>query len=101
MIYLIEKVQLLLKNSLFLQRKQEQENYKEALWHEQIKNQDIVAKLKEDEEENQNTEIKKKVAKQNEDLSQEQKFQQEYLNKVVYTNAPSENYFSQFNTTSR
>lgn len=41
------------------------------------------------------------LADENRRLAQEQKAQQEFLNKEVYTNPPTAAYFMQFNTTSR
>lgn len=41
------------------------------------------------------------VMKENEELAKEQKYKIEHFEKVVNTNAPTEKYFDQFNTTSR
>ncbi|XP_055687469.1 RIB43A-like with coiled-coils protein 2 [Lutzomyia longipalpis] len=42
-----------------------------------------------------------KVQEENKDLAVEQKIQLEHLNGVVYRNSPTNDYFTQFNTTSR
>ncbi|CAH8825717.1 unnamed protein product [Trichobilharzia szidati] len=46
-------------------------------------------------------EMNQKIAEQNLKLACEQKSFQDYLNKELYTNQPTADYFTQFNTTSR
>ena len=83
------------------QRKEEQKRHEAALWDKQLLSQTITGNLKEEQEEKEKLNVERKMAKQNLELSQQQKLQQEYLNKVIYSNIPTEDYFTQFNTTSR
>ncbi|KAG8267172.1 Protein Tax-1 [Homalodisca vitripennis] len=57
-----------------------------------LKDREIMKKQKE---------IEREVREQNRILDCERKRQQEYLDKVVYTNTPTAAYFEQFNTTTR
>ena len=45
--------------------------------------------------------MEKKLAEENLRMSIEQKNQQEFLKKVVYSNNPTASYFDQFNSTTR
>lgn len=71
------------------------------MWDKQLSNQATLAQFKEEEEEKQKFQAERKIAMQNLELSQHQRLQQEHLNKIIYSNTPTENYFDQFNTTSR
>lgn len=46
-------------------------------------------------------ELDKKILEQNKQLAKEQTTKQEYMERVVFTNVPTEAYYDQFNTTTR
>lgn len=84
-----------------VQRKEEQEKYETALWDEVISKQARTTQLHMEEEQKQKTEMERKLAENNLELAAQQKMKQDYINKVVYSNIPSDNYFAQFNSSSR
>lgn len=83
------------------QKRKDKELYENTLWDEQVRSLDDTCKRLEEEQRSNRRKLNEKITSMNEYLAQEQRRQQEFLNKVVYTNAPSKEFFDQFNTTSR
>ncbi|XP_035220127.1 RIB43A-like with coiled-coils protein 2 isoform X2 [Stegodyphus dumicola] len=79
----------------------QQELHEASKWAECIKNQENILLVNDENEKREKSEINKTLALENKQLAQQQKCQQEYINKVLNTNVPSTEYFTQFNTTSR
>ncbi|GIY37093.1 RIB43A-like with coiled-coils protein 1 [Caerostris darwini] len=82
-------------------RKEDQEQRVKAEWDAQLIHQENIALLMEQENKERRFDFNKKVSSLNTELSYEQRRQQEFLEKVVYTNVPTKEFFDQFNTTSR
>ncbi|CAH8458410.1 unnamed protein product [Heterobilharzia americana] len=70
-------------------------------WDSQRLKSARLGMLLEKEIERSSRQVKQQIAEQNLKLAFEQKAFQEYLNKELYTNQPTGDYFTQFNTTSR
>uniref|UniRef100_A0A5K4F881 RIB43A-like with coiled-coils protein 2 n=1 Tax=Schistosoma mansoni TaxID=6183 RepID=A0A5K4F881_SCHMA len=83
------------------QRQLAREKQGDEEWDNQILKSARLGLLIEREIERSTREINRKVAEKNLQLAQEQKSFQDYLNKELYTNQPTGQYFTQFNTTSR
>ncbi|XP_077327736.1 RIB43A-like with coiled-coils protein 2 isoform X1 [Lithobates pipiens] len=83
------------------QRLKEEKKQEEVEWDRQRMLAARAAMTLEQQEEELNREIRKRVDQYNQQLSREQRAHLEYLEKVVYTNNPTAHYHSQFNTTSR
>ncbi|GIX91940.1 hypothetical protein CEXT_470171 [Caerostris extrusa] len=82
-------------------RKEDQDQRVKAEWDAQLIHQENIALLMEQENKERRFDFNKKVSSQNTELSYEQRRQQEFLEKVVYTNVPTKEFFDQFNTTSK
>ncbi|KAG8200176.1 hypothetical protein JTE90_024961 [Oedothorax gibbosus] len=89
-----------LKQMAEKQKKKDQELYEKSLWDKQLRNMEDSFKRLEEERNNSRRKLDKDILLVNELLAQEQRRQQEFLNRV-YTNVPSKEFFEQFNTTSR
>ncbi|CAL8071206.1 unnamed protein product [Calicophoron daubneyi] len=83
------------------QRLEEEERQRNQEWDEQRIKAAKLSVLLEREIERSTKEIKKRLAEENLRLALDQKAFKEYLDKEVYTNQPTADYFTQFNTTSR
>ncbi|XP_056394665.1 RIB43A-like with coiled-coils protein 2 isoform X2 [Hyla sarda] len=83
------------------QRLKEEEKRQNMEWDRQRILATRAAMNLEQQEQEYNKEIRKRLDGYNQQLSREQKAHLEYLEKVIYTNNPTAHYHSQFNTTSR
>lgn len=79
------------------ERNQEQEKQ----WFEHQKKLSSTAEQAHQDKLNLEREKLRSAARVNEWKSKEDKAREYYLNNVLYTNQPSQEYFNQFNTTSR
>ncbi|XP_026224669.1 RIB43A-like with coiled-coils protein 1 [Anabas testudineus] len=83
------------------QRQREGEKIQDAAWNLQL----LKLSREAEEEEMRAAELRRErriqMDQYNMQLAREQKAYQEYLNKKLYTNKPTKDYFHQFNTTSR
>ncbi|XP_023209703.1 RIB43A-like with coiled-coils protein 2 [Centruroides sculpturatus] len=82
-------------------RKKEMEEQEMAEWDKLILHQNRCAILKERELSRRKKRTDQNLCLMNHELAKEQTLRKEYLNKIVYTNPLTEDYFSQFNTTTR
>ncbi|KAJ8047144.1 RIB43A-like with coiled-coils protein 2 [Holothuria leucospilota] len=80
---------------------QSEEQQRNEEWDRQRLSDARVATLMDREQERMRKALEKEQVDSNLRLSADQKAQQEYLNKEVYTNPPTASYFQQFNTSSR
>lgn len=80
---------------------QSEEQQRNEEWDRQRLADARVATLMDREQERMRKALEKEQVDSNLRLSADQKAQQEYLNKEVYTNPPTASYFQQFNTSSR
>lgn len=80
---------------------QSEEQQRNEEWDRQRLADARVATLMDREQERMRKALEKEQVESNLRLSADQKAQQEYLNKEVYTNPPTASYFQQFNTSSR
>lgn len=71
------------------------------MWDQFTSNQTRTVLLKEREESRKIKAINREIQEENIRLAAEQKNRIQYFDKVVYTNRPTPDYFSQFNTTTR
>lgn len=71
------------------------------MWDQFTSNQTRTVLLKEREESRKMKAINREIQEENLRLAAEQKNRNKYFDKVVYTNRPTPDYFSQFNTTTR
>ncbi|KAK4473907.1 hypothetical protein MN116_003232 [Schistosoma mekongi] len=83
------------------QRELARQKQEDEEWDNQRLKSARLGLLIEREIERSTREIKRKIAEKNLQLANEQKAFQDYLNKELYTNQPTSDYFNQFNTTSR
>ncbi|KAM7134467.1 RIB43A-like with coiled-coils protein 1 [Macrochelys suwanniensis] len=83
------------------QRLREAERQREAEWEAQRQLAARAALALEEEERLSRLQLRKGLDAYNQQLAQEQRAQQQYLQKEVYTNPPSAQYHLQFNTSSR
>ncbi|KAG6922600.1 RIB43A domain with coiled-coils 1, partial [Chelydra serpentina] len=83
------------------QRLREAERQREAEWEAQRQLAARAALALEEEERLARLQLRKGLDAYNQQLAQEQRAQQQYLQKEVYTNPPSAQYHLQFNTSSR
>ena len=84
-----------------LQARKEAKEKEDTAWHEQSSAIARAAALVEREKELLQKEKERSMAQQNSTKANEDRQRQYHLNHVVYTNKPSQDYFSQFNTSSR
>ncbi|PNF15395.1 RIB43A-like with coiled-coils protein 1 [Cryptotermes secundus] len=73
----------------------------ETEWQEMVIGIDKHCVLQEREIMRKQRELDKKILEQNKQLAKEQTTKQEYMERVVFTNVPTEAYYDQFNTTTR
>ncbi|XP_054707691.1 RIB43A-like with coiled-coils protein 2 [Uloborus diversus] len=90
-----------IKQIIERKRKTEQENFELSQWHSEIERQDSVFKSLDEENRKNVSKMNKDLNQDNKHLEQEQKCQQKYMKEVVYTNVPTQEFFNQFNTSSR
>ncbi|KAM8933921.1 RIB43A-like with coiled-coils protein 1 [Pelodytes ibericus] len=83
------------------QRLSEESRQLEAEWDKQRMLAARAAMTVEQQEEELNRELRKRLDSYNHQLSREQQAHLQYLEKEVYTNKPTAHYFTQFNTSSR
>ncbi|XP_007502667.1 RIB43A-like with coiled-coils protein 2 isoform X2 [Monodelphis domestica] len=83
------------------QRLQEEEKQRDFDWDRQRVQAARVNILLERKQQRQNRELRRDMDNKNLNLAQEHKNLNDYLNEEVYRNCPSEQYFTQFNTTSK
>ncbi|GIY95866.1 RIB43A-like with coiled-coils protein 2 [Caerostris extrusa] len=83
------------------QIKRGQVRQKEEVWKEFFRNQQTVMQRLNNAEEREKREFCKQLELENQQLAKQQKEYQEYFNKIINCNIPSEKYFNQFNTSSR
>ncbi|XP_039366358.1 RIB43A-like with coiled-coils protein 1 isoform X2 [Mauremys reevesii] len=83
------------------QRLREAERQREAEWESQRQLAARAAMALEEEERRARLQLRKGLDAYNQQLAQEQRAQQQYLQREVYTNPPSAQYHLQFNTSSR
>ncbi|XP_005282405.1 RIB43A-like with coiled-coils protein 1 isoform X2 [Chrysemys picta bellii] len=83
------------------QRLREAERQREAEWEMQRQRAARAAMVLEEEERQARLQLRKGLDAYNQQLAQEQRAQQQYLQREVYTNPPSAQYHLQFNTSSR
>ncbi|KAF7256023.1 hypothetical protein EG68_06727 [Paragonimus skrjabini miyazakii] len=83
------------------ERLKAEEKARDAEWDEQRVKSARLGILLEREIERSKKEIQKRMAEENLKLTLDQKAFQKYLDSEVYTNQPTADYFTQFNTTSR
>ncbi|KFM79027.1 RIB43A-like with coiled-coils protein 2, partial [Stegodyphus mimosarum] len=67
----------------------QQELHEASKWAECIKNQDHILLANDENEKREKSELNKTLAFENKQLAQQQKCQQEYINKILNTNVPS------------
>ncbi|XP_068454679.1 RIB43A-like with coiled-coils protein 1 [Clinocottus analis] len=83
------------------QRQREAEKFQDAAWELQL----LKLSRKAEDEDSRAVELRREMRIQtdryNMQLAREQQAYQEYLNKKLYTNKPSKDYFHQFNSSSR
>ncbi|NWU71558.1 RIBC2 protein, partial [Pterocles burchelli] len=82
-------------------RRKEEERRRDAEWDRQMIQAARVQLVLERHQQRQNRERRQALDNINADLSQEQKSKNIYLKEEAYSNVPTEEYFAQFNTTSR
>lgn len=85
----------------FLQRRRQEEKLRDDEWDKQRATQARIGLLIEREMDRQRRGLRADLDKQNLSLAKEQKDFGAFLDREVYTNAPTAAYFMQFNTTSR
>ncbi|XP_053551470.1 RIB43A-like with coiled-coils protein 1 [Bombina bombina] len=83
------------------QRLNEEEKQRDAEWDRQRTLAARASMTLEQQEEEFNKELRKRIDSYNEQLGREQRAHLEYLQKEVYTNKPTAHFFTQFNTSSR
>lgn len=83
------------------ERKKMREEHEKAEWDRQLIHQCRGGILNERQQKRDRRQMNKELCLMNHELAREQASHNEYLNKVVYTNPPTEDYFAQFNTTTR
>ena len=86
---------------LHLQRLLDEEKRRDAEWDRQRSAQARAGTLLEREKQRRERDLEKQNADTNKRLGDEQKEHTDYMNKEVYTNAPTAAYFMQWNTTTR
>lgn len=86
---------------IFFQKQKHSDEINTALWDQFTSNQSRTVLLKEREESRKMKAINREIQEENLRLAAEQKNRNQYFDKVVYTNRPTPDYFSQFNTTTR
>ncbi|XP_077452859.1 RIB43A-like with coiled-coils protein 1 [Stigmatopora argus] len=82
-------------------RRRDAEKNQEAAWNFQLLKASGEARQEERRTSNLRREKRIQADQFNTELAKEQQAHQQYLNKELYTNKPSQDYFRQFNTTSR
>ncbi|CAL1269373.1 unnamed protein product [Larinioides sclopetarius] len=83
------------------QIRREREQQKKKEWDEFILGQQQMFQLFDSAEKRRSQELSKKLELENQEIAQQQKHHQEYFNKVINSNIPSDKYYAQFNTSSR
>ncbi|XP_059189782.1 RIB43A-like with coiled-coils protein 1 [Centropristis striata] len=83
------------------QRQRDAEKIQEASWELQLLKQSREQEEEQRRAEELRREMRIQTDRYNMQLAREQQAHQEYLNKKLYTNKPSKDYFNQFNTNSR
>uniref|UniRef100_A0A8C5MNU3 RIB43A-like with coiled-coils protein 1 n=1 Tax=Leptobrachium leishanense TaxID=445787 RepID=A0A8C5MNU3_9ANUR len=83
------------------QRLDEEERQRDSEWEKQRMLGARAAMTTEQQEDEINKELRKRLDAYSHQLSREQRAHLQYLEKEVYTNNPTAHYFTQFNTTSR
>ncbi|KAJ7317458.1 hypothetical protein JRQ81_003620 [Phrynocephalus forsythii] len=83
------------------QRMREAEHQREAEWDRQAELAARAAMVMERQEQNVRLQLRKSLDAYNKELAEAQKSNLQYLEKEVYTNAPTAHYHLQFNTSSR
>ncbi|XP_050783298.1 RIB43A-like with coiled-coils protein 1 [Gopherus flavomarginatus] len=83
------------------QRLREAEQQREAEWEAQRQLAAHAAMALEEEQHRARLQLRKRLDAYNQQLAKEQRAQQQYLQREVYTNPPSAQYHLQFNTSSR
>ncbi|KAM3846072.1 RIB43A-like with coiled-coils protein 1 isoform 2-T2 [Vipera latastei] len=83
------------------QRLRQQERQREAEWDRQRELAARAAMQLEEQEQNFRAQLEKSLDNYNQELANAQKSNLRYLEKEVYTNAPTTHYYLQFNTSSR
>ncbi|XP_046395654.1 RIB43A-like with coiled-coils protein 1 [Ischnura elegans] len=81
--------------------RREEEKRRNAEWERYLRDLDHSAILMEKELMKRRREENEEILRQNKMLSDEQKQRKHHLNKHVYTNSPSAEYYEQFNTSTR
>ncbi|XP_037030864.1 RIB43A-like with coiled-coils protein 2 [Bradysia coprophila] len=84
-----------------LNRKRDEDEITQSQWQQQTNNLARITELKEREIERARRTLNQKLQTENRQMADEQKCYQDYMNKVVFTNSPTSEYFNQFNTSSR
>lgn len=82
-------------------RQKEHEAIEKSKWEQNVLTRAKYELLLRRDQQRQLKELEKKNAEQNSDMAQEQRLRQDYVNKIVYSNTPSEEYYQQFNTSTR
>ncbi|KFV07041.1 RIB43A-like with coiled-coils protein 2, partial [Pterocles gutturalis] len=82
-------------------RRKEEERQRDAEWDRQMIQAARAQLVLERHQQRQNRERRQALDNINADLSQEQKSKNIYLKEEAYSNVPTDEYFAQFNTTSR
>lgn len=82
-------------------RRREEQHQEEERWDQLRMDQTKHAILMQRDQNRQIRELQKNQLKLNQQLAREQKMQKDYLEKNVYSNVPTHEYFAQFNTTTR
>lgn len=82
-------------------KKQEAERQKMTQWHLQKNSQNKAGMLLERHQQRQTREMRKMLDAENRALAEQQKNARKTLDQEVYTNVPSEAYYTQFNTCTR
>lgn len=83
------------------EKKRQEEQLEKEEWERQASAHNRAAMILEKQNERLQKEIKKKLDEENLKLSKHQNSFQEYIDKEVYINVPTNSYFSQFNTGTR
>ncbi|GBM68349.1 RIB43A-like with coiled-coils protein 2 [Araneus ventricosus] len=90
-----------LQQMLDKKRRKEKEQHENAQWDEQLINQENVLLLLEEEQKRNQLKFDKELTCENERLADDQRRQRDFLENCVYINCVDQDYYDQFNRSSR
>jgi septum formation inhibitor MinC len=82
-------------------RREREEAEFNCAWDKQKLREETAALILDEEIRSRHRDVRGQMSSTNMELAREQRLRQEYLNRILYTNSPTEDYFAQFNTTTR